>query len=152
MRMKKIEIGFLKMYNFIIGGLIAILGFAASCETKTEYGVPHAKFILKGTVESSLSIAPIQKIRVIMQGNSSNTSSDTAFTDASGNYAVSDGGFPANQTYIVRFDDIDSILNGAFDKLDTTVEFNDPKFINGDGPWYSGETSKELDIKLHPKK
>jgi putative lipoprotein (rSAM/lipoprotein system) len=140
------KIKILKTYNVLIAGLLAMLGFATACDSKDEYGTPSAKFIVNGKVKSSETDQPIENIRISMQG-------DTTYTDENGVYQVVDKwGFPTDQTYNIEFKDIDGELNGEFSDLDTIVEFKDPKFSNGDGDWYSGETSKEFDVKLTPKK
>ncbi len=143
--MNKVQINFLKAYSKLIAGLLTIMGYAMSCDSLDEYGTPSAKFIVNGNVSSLETNLPIKNIRVIMQ-------TDTAFTDAAGNYQVADKwGFPEDQSYAVRFQDIDLEANGSYHDLDTIVEFTDPKFTDGDGDWYSGETSKKLDVKLNPK-
>ena len=137
---------YLRFYNAIIVALLACLGFSCSNDPVDEYGTPSAKFIVNGNVSSEESNEPVRNIRVVMQN-------DTAYTDQEGNYQVADNwGFPADQTYIIKFTDIDNELNGAYQSIDTVVEFNDPEFTGGDGNWYSGETTKILDIKLTPKK
>lgn len=144
--MKKLEIKFLKSYNAIIGVILALIGFASSCIMKHEYGTPSAKFIVKGKVESFGDNKAIPNIRVVMLG-------DSVMTDINGNYQVTDKyGFPKDQTYDIKFKDIDNAQNGQFENLDTIVEFKDPIFKNGDGDWYRGETEKEFNIKLDPKK
>ncbi len=144
--MKKVEIKFLKSYNAIIAAILVVLGFASSCDSKDEYGTPSAKFIVNGKVESAENNAALENIQVIMQG-------DTVRTDENGNYQVTDKwGFPVDQTYTIQFQDIDDIENGEFENLDTIVEFKDPQFTDGDGDWYEGETEKEFNIKLTPKK
>ncbi len=146
--MKKVKIKFFKTSNAIIAGLITLLGFASSCEkvSRVEYGTPSAKFIVNGKVISSDSNEAIENIRVIMQG-------DTTKTDNEGKYQVVDKyGFPSDQVYDIKFQDIDGVTNGDYQNLDTIIEFKNPQFINGDGNWYSGETSKELDIELNKKK
>ena len=143
--MKKVKIKFFKTSNAIIFGLLALLGFTTSCEKKVEYGTPSAKFIVNGKVISSDSNEAINNIRVVMRG-------DTTKTDNEGKYQVVDKyGFPSDQTYDIQFQDIDGATNGDYQNLDTIIEFKDPQFINGDGNWYSGETSKELDIELNKK-
>jgi putative lipoprotein (rSAM/lipoprotein system) len=145
--MKKVEIKCLKTYNSFIAVILALLGFSSSCmgPDKTMYGVPTAKFIVKGNVKSFENNKAIKDIKVVMKG-------DSAFTDSNGNYQVTDNyGFPATITYSIHFYDIDSSENGTFQKLDTTVEFINPQFKNGSGNWYAGETEKELDVKLKPK-
>ncbi|PKP48638.1 MAG: hypothetical protein CVT94_07650 [Bacteroidetes bacterium HGW-Bacteroidetes-11] len=143
--MKIARIKFLKTYNVLIAGLLAILGFASACDSKDEYGTPSAKFIIKGNVKSIENNQPIENISVIIQG-------DTSYTDADGAYQVVDKwGFPDDQTYNIRFQDTDGELNGTYKELDTIVEFKNPKFTGGDGNWYSGETSKDFDVKLTPE-
>jgi len=147
--MKKAKIKFYKTSNAIIFGLLALLGFAPSCEkgpsTKAEYGTPSAKFIVNGKVNSKESNSPVKSIRVIMNR-------DTSYTDSEGYYQVNEiNGFPDNQTFQINFQDIDSTINGDYNDLDTIVEFTNPQFVNGDGHWYKGETSKELNVKLGKK-
>ena len=78
---------------------------------------------------------------------------DTVFTDNDGKYEVTDKfAFPTDQTYTIQFQDIDNELNGSFVDRDTLVEFKNPEFSHGNGHWYEGETTKEFDIKLTPKK
>ena len=145
--MKRFLNRILRTYNFILTATIAVLGFSVSCESnlKSEYGTPNAKFIVNGKVESSLNNSPIRNIRVIIQN-------DTTFTDESGNYSAFDRNFPASQTFDISFHDIDSTENGAFVNKDTTVAFINPKFTKGDGHWYNGETSTELNVKLNSEK
>ena len=144
--MKKVIRRILKSYNLILASMLTVLGFSVSCEMKAEYGVPSAKFIVNGNVQSSLDNTPVKNIRVIMQG-------DTTLTDDSGNFVVMDKyGFPTSQIFDIKFLDIDSTENGSFENKDTTVSFVNPKFTKGNGHWYEGETSKELNIKLKPEK
>lgn len=146
--MKKVEIKFLKFYNAIIFGLLAILGFATSCEildSPVGYGTPTAKFIVNGNVKSIETNNAIDNIRVVVQGDSSQTNSQ-------GEFQVEIVEFPIEQTFNIKFKDIDGAINGEYEDLDTVVKFTNPKFTNGDGHWYSGETTKEFDIKLTPRK
>ena len=137
---------FLKISNIIIVSCLTILGFAVSCKKQPdEYGTPYAVFKVNGNVTNNQSNDKISGIRVIMN-------SDTSYTDSNGFYSVLDKwGFPSDQTYYIHFQDIDSITNGSFNNLDTAVHFINPTFSNGDGNWYSGETSKVFDVKLNPK-
>ena len=78
---------------------------------------------------------------------------DTTFTDNNGTYEITDNGaFPTDQTYTIQFQDFDNETNGSFENMDTIVEFKNPEFSHGDGHWYEGETTKEFDIQLTPKK
>lgn len=147
--MKKVKIKFFKTYNAIIAGLIGLLGFS-SCDKigggdpVVEYGTPSAKFIVNGKVIASDSKEGIENIRVVIPG-------DTTKTDSEGKYQIHVNGFPEDQKFNIEFQDIDGALNGDFQNLDTVVEFKDPDFTDGDGHWYKGESSKELNIELNNK-
>jgi len=138
---------YLHFVNALISGCLTLLGF--SCDLvnpRVEYGTPNAKFIVNGTVTSVETDEAIKNVRVIMKY-------DTVFTDNDGKYEVIDKfAFPTDQTYTIQFQDIDNELNGSFVDRDTLVEFKNPEFSHGNGHWYEGETTKEFDIKLTPKK
>ena len=153
--MKILRNKFLTSYNVILTALMALLGFATSCERfgGTEYGVPHASFIVKGKIVSAESKNPVPNIKVRMQMDSVSIQRDSAYSDANGNYTVVDEfGFPISHSYSLQFIDIDGKANGEFQTLDTVVEFKDPVYTGGDGHWNSGETQKEFNVVLKLKK
>lgn len=146
--MKSVKSGFLSGVNLLIGALLTVLGFGASCErfAMMEYGTPSAKFIVSGQVRSAETNLPIQNVRVIMKN-------DTTYTNAAGEYEVEDKyAFPMNQIYTVKFRDIRAESLKQYSDLDTAVEFKNPVFTGGDNHWYKGETEKDFDVKLKPKK
>jgi putative lipoprotein (rSAM/lipoprotein system) len=138
-------------YNAILALLLTIIGVGGACSMSgceygtpgMEYGTPSAKFKVTGTVKSEANTA-ISNIRVVMQY-------DTAYTDINGVYHTEMEGFPEDQTFAMKFDDVDGSQNGSFQSVDTSVTFTDPEFIHGDGSWYEGETTEELNIKLKPE-
>jgi len=150
---KNIKLWFLKRHNSLIGFGLSILGVSAACSISSceygapavEYGVPHATFVVKGTVVSDQDSTPIQSIRVVLEH-------DTAYTDPSGQYRVEHSSFPDSQTLMVQFEDTDGEINGSFNARDTIVEFTDPLFSGGSGSWDAGTTEKEVDVELKPKK
>ena len=143
--MKKVEINFLKTCNAIIALLLAVLGFAPSCKgPQYDYGVPTAKYIIKGKIELSVDHSVLSDIQVIMHG-------DTAYSNISGNYQIIKSSHGGSANFVIQFRDIDGALNGEIAPLDTIVEFKNPVFKNGDGNWYEGETEKEFDVKLKPE-
>ena len=148
--MKKAKIKFYSVYNSLIIGLLGLLGLTTSCEKLgpdpvAEYGVPSAKFIINGNITNSTDNTPINNIRVVMKG-------DTSYSDSNGNYSVIDKyGFPGNQDIDIKFKDIDGATNGEFNDLDTVVEIKNPSYQNGDGNWYAGEATQELNVKLEEK-
>jgi putative lipoprotein (rSAM/lipoprotein system) len=161
--MKKIKYQCLKKYNTLIVSLISFLGFASSCDIiggGAMYGTPSADFIVKGKIEATTTNTPIVGIKVEMSKERDSDNGkivmglDTTFSAGrDGAYIVNDKwAFPENQTYQIKFTDIDGTQNGEYETLDTTIVFQDPKFTDGDGHWYNGQVEKELNVKLRLKK
>lgn len=150
--MKKLKIRFLNGYNVILAALLALLGFANSCDSVVEYGTPNANFKVNGKVTSEQSGEAIPNIRIVMSQDST-YGTDSAFTDNLGNYTIMKGFvFPTDLSFLMQFEDIDSSQNGTYQSLDTIVKFIDPEFTDGDGSWFAGETEKEFNISLKEKK
>ena len=137
---------FFTTVNKLFLALITFLGF--SCDPdgpwSVEYGAPHADFIVNGSIVDESTLNTLSNIQVAMEG-------DTVYGDENGNYEVKVTNFSSNNSFLVVFKDIDGDTNGSYSQLDSLVEFEDPDFINGDGSWYHGETSKEINIKLKSK-
>jgi putative lipoprotein (rSAM/lipoprotein system) len=135
-------------YNYVIAFLLSLLGVGGACtmggceygSPAEEYGTPTATFKVTGTVASESNVK-IPNIRVVMQF-------DTAYTDAQGKYNVEVMEFPTDQSFLVKYEDADGTANGSFQSKDSTVVFQNPHFVNGDGHWNQGETSKVVDVKL----
>lgn len=159
--MKKLQFKVLKSYNTLITFLVSLLGFASSCDWmggRAMYGTPMADFVVKGKVESK-SNKPVVGIKVEM---SKEYDSENGKTLVFVNSATSDGGNgayeligrddPLDQTFKIKFTDVDGTTNGEYETLDTTVVFQNVKYTGGDGNWYHGKTEKELNVKLKTKK
>lgn len=131
--------------NKLFLALITFLGF--SCDPdgpwRVEYGSPHADFIVNGSIVDESTLNELSNIQVVMDY-------DTVYSNENGNYEIKVTNSPQSQIYTISFKDIDGALNGAFLPTDTVVDFSDEQFKNGDGSWYSGEKSKEINIKLNP--
>ncbi|HNW99663.1 MAG TPA: radical SAM-associated putative lipoprotein [Bacteroidales bacterium] len=140
---------FLKKYNTLLVLLLSALGILSSCDKnngggiQAEYGCPNADFIVKGCIASDSTGAKIKNIKVVSQ--------DSVYSDLAGNYILIMNAFPENQTFTLHFKDVDSTDNGSYQNLDTTISFQNPQFTNGDGDWYEGQTTKELNVKLNLK-
>ncbi len=144
--MKKIKLSALKKYNSFIALLLSLIGYS-SCEDEygpDEYGSPYAEFIINGKVTSASTSKAIPNIQVIM-------GYDTTYTDESGNYQVEQSEVPLDQTFLLELKDIDGSSNGKYADRDSTVEFTDPEFTNGNDGWYSGETTQTVNIELDDK-
>lgn len=152
--MKKIKMGLIKRYNSLIGFLLAALGFGSisltGCDSPVdpdpvaEYGVPYAIFKVKGKVTSETVGIPNIKVKM----GSDSFFFDSTYTDANGEYEISQGTFPSDQAFDMSFEDIDGAQNGSFQALDTIVEFVDPQFTGGSGNWDSGETETIFNVEL----
>lgn len=163
--MKIMKYKCLKTYNALIVSLISFLGFASSCDSSgaggilAMYGTPSADFIVKGKVGNATN-SPVAGIKVEMSKEVNNGTekvsyllNTTSSAELTGTYMASGmGQFPDDQTFKIKFTDIDGALNGEYETLDTTVVFQDPKFTGGDGNWNQGQTEKEFNVKLKPKK
>ena len=139
-----------KSFNWILTGLIGILGFAISgCPMRVEYGVPNAKYTVKGRVVSEAN-DPIEGIRV---GFSPKVWDEDIFdpppeyydyspdpyvmTNAEGGFTLTTSGFPsANKTLNVYVEDTE---NGLFQPKMFPVDFSGVKPVGGSGNWYEGE-------------
>jgi putative lipoprotein (rSAM/lipoprotein system) len=152
-----------KLSNAIIAGLLALLGFAlCACvrEEPLEYGTPSARYRINGRITSAETNQPVKDIKVMMRTDSHYGidgepllySLDSAWTDVSGNYHVVANTFPVDEvSFQLEFLDTDGDANGAYRDTTVTVVFTDPVFAGGDGRWYKGEASRELDIQLISK-
>lgn len=149
--MTKIKRNALIRYNKIIAAILGILGISTSCDPifVAEYGTPYAIFKINGTIENTLNSDNIENIRVIIGDEWHDA--DSVLTDATGSFALNYNGFGGEENIYLSIKDIDGAANGEFQDLDTIIQFNDPVFIDGDGSWYMGETSKTVSIKLKPK-
>lgn len=145
----------LTRYNAFIAAVMALLGFSTACDRfpRMEYGTPHASFKVKGKVTSAESNNPVSNLKISIQTDSLSMQLDSAYSDSNGNYEVTDEfGFPISHSYLIHFRDVDGTANGEFQNLDTVVEFKDPVYTGGDKHWDNGETTKEFNVVLKPKK
>lgn len=149
----KIKKEWFAFQNKSISYLISFLGIGSAVifngcmygSPAVEYGTPSAVFKVTGKVTSKAG-EDIQGIKVIVN------SGGVIRTDGSGIYKAEVTDFPKDQEYSVRFMDDDGTQNGGeFVALDTMVKFSDPQFEDGDGDWFRGFASKELNVKLERK-
>ena len=143
--MKRLRIKVLSFYNRILAFMLSLIGFSSACLPEpVEYGMPHALFKVKGTVQSNTTELFIPNIEISMGYN-------TTTTDDQGSFVIGLQEFPQDQSFLVKFRDIDGSVNGRYSGIDTTITFLNPEFSNGDGKWYSGETEKTIEIRMNPE-
>lgn len=140
-------------------GAAGLLGVNLGCDRETggqtwcEYGVPEVEFEVKGHV-TNRSGEPIAGIVTRMVDidygvtDSAVYSSDT--TDADGRYDMTSR-FYGHLAVDVEFKDIDGPQNGEYADTTVSVSFSDADHIGGDGNWYLGHATRELDITLREK-
>jgi putative lipoprotein (rSAM/lipoprotein system) len=150
--MKKIYRPLLKGTNWALGGLMALLGFAAaaSCIPRVEYGSPYADYTIKGKVtnEQGAAIPGIQ-IEVVKYKIEDYQEVDTV-------YSQSNGDFVWKRTYDFVYEldiiatDIDGEKNGSYETNMSSVTFKEED-MKGGKSWYQGKAEKEITIKLEEK-
>ncbi len=143
----------IKGYNRLIAFLLSVLGIGSSATFSgcgdnytCEYGTPRADFKVSGVVTDGEDKA-VEGIKVVMH-RAEGYDKDSTYTDENGNYNVGVGSFPQSQTFSMQFVDVDGSDNKTLQQLDTAIVFTNPEFKNGDGNWYEGETSQELNISM----
>lgn len=80
--MKKISTSILKSANWLLTGLLALLGFSSCDQVSTDmYGTPHSKFTIKGKVTNE-SNSPIPQIQIRSPYGEDIPHADTLYTDS----------------------------------------------------------------------
>lgn len=158
------------LYEVIAGALLSLLGFGACTpgsnpdepqkqnpyeEGLAEYGMPHARYIVRGSVSSEESGEPIPGIKAIVRygvrsdGEIYYQVGVEAQTDENGKVETSYTDFPADKIEVV-LEDVDGEKNGGLFQRDTLRE--DRLFIEKTGKpsggWYEGEFTVSFDALL----
>ena len=157
------KVRFNRWYNAVLTALLSMLGFSCSSDEPEEYGpvleygVPHADYIVKGTVTDETG-TPIQGIKTSIKGFYPEVVGvfvegiDSIQTDASGQYQLKYMGMP-HKYFKLIVEDIDGEANGGEFLSDTLdIDFDKAeKAKDGDGHWYEGVYNIPQDIKLKKK-
>ena len=147
----------LKGFNWILAGLLSLLGFSVtSCGATDEYGSPYAEYELKGKV-TDMNGDPIQGIEINYGGIYNNVLSPSYIseiykspqTQKDGSYDIKFEDSPMGIVRIIA-KDIDGPENGSFetDSIDVKIEG-----FKGGKSWFHGKAEVNIpDIKLKRKK
>lgn len=152
------------MKSKILKFLMVALGFGAytSCDgpdmygcpmPAPEYGCPYAEYNFNVDVVDSENDAPIEGIRVSVIEKYSEQYTDTlavGLTQPNGKVRLQVGRMPTDKHTLVA-DDVDGEANGAFDSASVVVTTSESDYANGEGPWYEGQATEEITIKLNKK-
>lgn len=153
------KIKVLSFYSKILSFILILLGFSG-CESNgaTEYGTPTAKFIIKGKVVNKEEQKSVEGLKVaigyLVDENEERRTIyvDSVQTNAKGEFNVNIIEFPKQQKFVIKYED-DKNQDAKFGLTTDTVRFEDPKFTNGSGGWYSGEATQDLGtIEIVPVK
>ena len=147
----------LKVANWLLGGILALLGFSA-CNDEKElplmYGTPHANFTIKGKVvnDESMPIPDIE-IKCLVEHHGDNRSwFDTipaVSTSSAGTFTYQFEEFPTDKLRIIATDS-DGPQNGSYEKDSTDLTLSDNDYKGRDG-WYRGTVEKEINFNLKKK-
>ena len=147
----------LKDFNWILAGLLSLLGFSVtSCGATDEYGSPYAEYELKGKV-TNMNGDPIQGIELNYGGIYNNVLFSSYIsemykspqTQKDGSYDIKFEDSPMGIVRIIA-KDIDGPENGSFetDSIDVKIEG-----FEGGKSWFHGKAEVNIpDIKLKEKK
>lgn len=150
--MKRLYPHLLKRTNWILAGLLTLLGFSCGDNDNgllCEYGSPHADYEIKGKVVDRQN-NPIANVQIELRDSVPSRGwahTDTLYTDNAGEFVWNVGEFPG-MTFKLMATDIDDESNGGLFAADTSfVSFRDAEFVGG-GRWYEGSATKEAKIIL----
>lgn len=127
----------------LLSAISPVLGVLAGCRgyVAEMYGVPSADYEVKGCVTSPDG-APIPGI-----GVSTKHVKDT--TDQQGRYHLRWQDYETNSISII-YQDIDRNENGLYRDTVVSEQLRNSDFRGGDGEWYIGTASKNIDVTLQP--
>ena len=167
MKMKKI---FIKCTNWILAGIMGLLGFAGCDRTDVpeygvpyvEYGVPSATYTVKGAVVNEATGASIAGIRVgyypeVWDEEAFGTESEYywesnahVITNANGGFTLTSDFFDYGKNLVlpVYVEDIDGEENGSFQSKKVDVDFKNAVQSGTTGNWYGGEYTVTTNIQL----
>ncbi|MDH6359175.1 radical SAM-associated putative lipoprotein [Parabacteroides sp. PF5-9] len=151
---------FLKGCNFVLAGLLALLGFA-SCdagENAAMYGVPWKGYGVQGKVvdKTTKKALPGMEVKAVVPDSLSAyypvawRDKWLTTTDQNGNYLIEDT--PDLEGYKLVVSDKDGETNGWYD-TDTLIVDDSYKteHLGGGGGWFQGYLTKMVDIALEEK-
>lgn len=152
--MRRIHLHLLKKVNYVLAGLLVILGFSCTDDDiqPAEYGSPYASFQIKGkVVDTKHNPVPGIQIRVNQDDKSVYSfgwlHTDTLRTDANGEFIWKKTDFPIMRYRLIS-EDIDEEMNGGLFASDTTRVTFEREELTGGERWFDGSASKDLTITL----
>lgn len=137
----------IKMRQLLLAAMAGVLGVNYGCGPfQAEYGCPSADFDISGRVTDKNG-TPVEGIEV--KHDQSNNIVDT--TNADGFYHLPKYNDFPNQDISMAFRDVDSNEHGAYRDTTVVVPVEHNEYRGGDGHWYEGTLTKEVNVTLDPK-
>ena len=157
--MKALHHKLLLVANWILAGILAMLGFSGCSNEDIDnlvamYGSPHASYHLMGRVQNAAQegIPDIKLETQISFGAEFMPFQDPIITNKDGYFQSSFDG-PTAKTLRIIATDIDGEINGSYanDTIDISLSKDD--YEGNDGLWFEGHVDKhDLNIELKEKK
>ena len=145
--MKKIYRPLIKGTNWVLAGLLSLLGFSNCKKIPYEYGVPWGSYAIQGKVTDKATDEPIQgiEVRLVYPPHLSFPPSENV-TDNNGDFKLPDVVFVDSIPLIAT--DIDGEKNGLYRADTIYVDYGNAKHIGGGDGWFQGELVATADFKL----
>lgn len=153
--MKKLYPHLLNGANWVLAGLLALLGFSCGNDNEEipcEYGSPHATYEIKGKVvdQEGRTIPNIQ-VTISTTHQYVHFQNDSLATNAQGEFeiAASLTSFGEDVSFKIKAEDIDGPDNGGqFEDIITDVPFKKEDLREGDDNWNAGNAQKDITITM----
>jgi len=150
--MKSIKRNYLKWFNYLLAGVLTILGFTGCTkESADAYGVPVIEYELKGKViNAEQKLLPDMQIVVgeILNDKAPMQYPDTLYTDSKGEFLYKDpdaGNFKLRAKF-TSFNKDGEITIYKADSVN--IDMGKPQ---GGSGWYRGKASQEITITVEEK-
>jgi len=145
-KMKKMNYrDLIKASNWLLAGLMTLLGFTSCEKTLEEYGTPWETYAIKGAVVNKTDGKPIKGIKV----NVVPYDDLSVLTDEKGEFKFSD---TSGQEGSLAFTDIDGEANGLFVSDTVKVDYDNAEHIGGGDGWFQGELTAIVKAELTEQK
>jgi putative lipoprotein (rSAM/lipoprotein system) len=149
---KKIYRPWTKSVNWILAGILIVLGFSGCENNRDEYGSPYATYRFRGRVTNKAG-NPVKdiKIEVIPQPYYHDAILNPILSNDYGSYDMSIKILPTDEFRII-FSDFDGETNGSYQNDTISVKITEKDYYEkGNGNWYHGAAEKEINHVLKEK-
>jgi putative lipoprotein (rSAM/lipoprotein system) len=149
--MKRMSQSLTKGANWILSGILSILGFSGCTENygMDEYGTPYATFSFHGIVTNKAG-PPVKDIKIEAVQPGEERAGSLALTNEAGKYSMTFEHFPVDNFQVIA-SDIDGEANGSYRNDTIPVKITKDDYYDQGKGWNRGSASKEVTIVLKEK-